>query len=117
MSEAARALLDGHIQLSQALADAGRYPAVDVVASNSRMMPGVVTPEHSRAAQVVRRAIATLKETEDARALGLPQHDPWVAAAQREEKRIEHLLRQGTESVAAADALAELHKVAQALAT
>ncbi|MDQ6931058.1 MAG: ATP-binding cassette domain-containing protein, partial [Candidatus Eremiobacteraeota bacterium] len=44
LSDAARSLLDGHIALSSALAHAGRYPAIDVLASASRTMAGIVTP-------------------------------------------------------------------------
>jgi len=115
ISEAARSLLDGHIHLSLALAHAGRYPAVDVAASASRLMPSIITAEHARDAQAVRRAIAALGETEDARSLGLPQRDPWVVAAQAHEPSIELLLRQDEEPVPAARTLAELHRIAHSL--
>lgn len=70
LSDAARSLLDGHIVLSAELARAGRYPAIDVLASTSRTMAGVVDEEHARDALTVRSAIALLERTKEARALG-----------------------------------------------
>jgi FliI/YscN family ATPase len=71
LSDAARSLLDGHVVLSTELARAGRYPAVDVLASASRTMNDVVDEEHAYDALTVRSALALLDRTKEARALGL----------------------------------------------
>lgn len=95
VSEAARALLDGHIVLAPALAQAGRFPAIDVPASASRTMSAVVTDEHARAASLVRGALAALARCEDARSLGLEPGDPFTRRAVAAEAQLEALVRQG----------------------
>lgn len=46
VADAARAVLDGHIVLSRALAESGHFPAIDVEQSASRVMHNVVSREH-----------------------------------------------------------------------
>ncbi len=115
IAEAARSLLDGHITLSRSLAHAGRYPAIDVTSSASRLMSAVISQTHAEDAATLRRSLCALKDSEDARSIGLPQHDPWILAAQQNEEAIEELLRQGVEPVAAALTLRDLHMLAQQL--
>ncbi len=115
VSEAARSLLDGHIQLSPRLAQAGRFPAIDVLASASRTMASVTSHEHQRAAAAVRSAFAALAASEDLRSLGFESRDAWTAAAVAHEVRLEALVRQGHSPVAASDALAMLLETADTL--
>ncbi|HTC30516.1 MAG TPA: ATP-binding cassette domain-containing protein [Candidatus Acidoferrum sp.] len=115
VSENARSLLDGHVQLSPRLAHAGRFPAIDVPASASRTMDSVVTVEHRRAAVRVRAALALLARCEDARALGLDPADPASAAAIAAEPALEALLRQGPEQAAPIRTLEALRQTADML--
>lgn len=65
ISDAARSILDGHIVLSRELAMANHYPAIDVLASISRVMIDVVDEGHLDAASKLREALSTYKEASD----------------------------------------------------
>ena len=65
VADSARSLLDGHIVLSRKLADRGHYPAVDIMASISRLMSVVASEEHKRAAQKFKEIYATYADAED----------------------------------------------------
>jgi FliI/YscN family ATPase len=65
VADSARSLLDGHIVLSRKLAERGHYPAVDILASVSRLMPVVTSKEHRSAAQKLREIYATYIDAED----------------------------------------------------
>jgi type III secretion protein N (ATPase) len=94
VSEAARSYLDGHIALSSRLAESGRFPAVDVLASTSRTMEAVTNQEHRDAARRVRAAIAVLDRIDDARALGIEPSGARARAAIESEAALEAFLRQ-----------------------
>jgi len=65
IADAARGILDGHIVLSRDLAQIGHYPAVDVLASVSRLMTQVAGEEQQEAAQKMRSTLATYRKAED----------------------------------------------------
>jgi len=115
VSEAARSLLDGHISLSPRLAQAGRFPAVDVVASTSRTMEAIVDGYHMRAAATVRAALAALDRIEDARAVGVQPSDPLSLAAIALEQRLDDFLRQGSSASAYPQTCALLGELARQL--
>lgn len=115
VSESARSLLDGHLALSPRLAQAGRFPAIDVPASTSRTMAQVVDERHARAAALVRRALTALAQTEDARMLGIVPADVFTLRAVEAESALESLLRQGNLPARASESLAALAAVADTL--
>jgi flagellum-specific ATP synthase len=65
VTDAARAALDGHVVLSRRLANGGHFPAVDVLASVSRVMNDVVGEEHRQLARSAREVLATYRESAD----------------------------------------------------
>jgi FliI/YscN family ATPase len=114
LSDATRSLLDGHIVLSGALARAGHFPAIDVLASASRTMDAVVSPSHVADARRVRAALALLAESSDARAVGLAAADDLLRAAVAAEPALHAFLRQGG-GAGAGDTLGTLRSVAALL--
>ena len=64
IGDEAKSLLDGHIYLRARLAEQGHYPAIDVLASISRIMGNVVTKEHRSAATRFRELLARYQEME-----------------------------------------------------
>lgn len=64
VADETRSILDGHIILSRKLASAYHYPAIDVLASVSRVMNAVVTKEHKKAAGKIRELMAKFQEIE-----------------------------------------------------
>ena len=64
IADETRSILDGHIVLSRKLAAANHYPAVDVLASVSRVMNTIVDKEHKNAAQKLRKILAKYAEVE-----------------------------------------------------
>jgi type III secretion protein N (ATPase) len=115
VSVAARSLLDGHVALSMRLADAGRFPAVDVLGSTSRTMESVVAATQVEAARRVRSAIALLDRIEDARSLGIEPVDHFARVAIATEERLGAFLYQGRARADRSETLAMLFEIAELL--
>ena len=116
--DAVRAILDGHIQLSRALAAAGHYPAIDVVHSVSRLSSRIATPDGLEAARRLREAMASLERSQDLINLGayVSGSNPRLDAAIRQRARIEHFLKQdGANPAALEETLRELTEIAAAI--
>jgi type III secretion protein N (ATPase) len=64
IAEETRSLLDGHIVLSDKIARAGQFPAIDILTSRSRTMNAVVSNSHREAAEKVRSLLALYEEVE-----------------------------------------------------
>jgi flagellum-specific ATP synthase len=97
VADAVRSILDGHIVLSRKLAAANQYPAVDVLASVSRVMPDVVSERHFKAASNIRDLMATYREAEDLINIGayVAGSNPRVDLAIARHDAIRTFLRQG----------------------
>ena len=79
IADSARGVLDGHIVLSRRLAEEGHYPAIDIEASISRVMPSVVSPEHMRRAQYFKQLWSRYQQSRDLISVGA-----YVAGGDRE---------------------------------
>jgi len=73
IADAVRGILDGHWVLSRSLAHQNHFPAIDVLASVSRLMNEIATPEHRQNARDVRRLMAAYEENKDLVQLGAYQ--------------------------------------------
>jgi type III secretion protein N (ATPase) len=96
IADKVRGVLDGHVVLDRALASRGRYPAVDVTVSLSRVMDAIVTSEHRDAARKLRAILATYEAKRDLVALGAyaKGSDKELDDALARMPKIEKLLRQ-----------------------
>lgn len=65
VTDTARGILDGHIVLSRKLANSNHYPAIDVLASISRVMSDIIAPEHKIMAGSIKKHMATYAQAED----------------------------------------------------
>jgi len=65
VTDTARGILDGHIVLSRSLANRNQYPAIDVLASVSRVMSDIITQKHKKAAAELKKALAIYRDSED----------------------------------------------------
>lgn len=97
IADSARAILDGHIVLSRQIAESGRYPAIDIEASISRVMTEVVSDEHQAQAGTFKQLYSTYQQTRDLINVGAytAGNDPKVDAAIALYPQLTQLLQQG----------------------
>jgi len=65
ITDTARGILDGHIVLSRKLAHRNHYPAIDVLASISRVMNDIADERHKKLAGILRQYLAVYTDSED----------------------------------------------------
>jgi flagellum-specific ATP synthase len=96
IADAARAVLDGHIVLSRDLAESGLYPAIDVEASISRLMPLITSPEHRELIRRFRQLNSTYAQNRDLITVGayVKGSDPRVDEALQHWPGIQRFLSQ-----------------------
>lgn len=117
IADAVRGVLDGHVVLDRAIAERGRFPAIDVLRSLSRTVPGVLDPPQRALALRARRILALQAEMSELVRLGAyrPGTDREVDAALSIAPRIEALLAQAKgEATALEDSFAALAGVLDA---
>lgn len=117
IADAVRSILDGHIVLSRRLAERSHYPAVDVLASVSRSMLHIVSPEHRRAAGRMRELLAAYREAEDLINIGayVKGNNPLVDKALERLPHIHAFLRQEVdEAVPFEETVAQLMEIVSA---
>ncbi len=97
VADAVRGILDGHVVLDRRVAEAGRYPAVDILRSLSRAAAGCLTPEQTSMVRRVRTLLATYADMADMVRLGAYKAgaDPAVDEAVRIAPRLHDALIQG----------------------
>ncbi|MCG0278395.1 MAG: flagellar protein export ATPase FliI [Thermanaeromonas sp.] len=96
VADAVRGLLDGHIILSRGLAGKNHYPAIDVLASLSRLMPEIVSSRQKELAGRLRDLLAAYSEASDLIEIGAyqPGSNPRVDLALKHYDAIQEFLRQ-----------------------
>ena len=94
--DAARAVLDGHVVLARRIADGGRYPAIDVEASVSRVMHDLVPESQFELVRRFRQISALYEHNRDLITIGAYQRgsDPRIDGAIARWPQIESYLRQ-----------------------
>ena len=99
ISDAVRGILDGHLWLSRTLAERGQYPAVDPLASISRVMNDVVDRRHRDNALRLKSLMASYMEAEDLINIGayVQGSNPEIDMACRMMPKIREFLRQDVE--------------------
>ena len=99
VAEESKSILDGHLILARALADANHYPAIDALSSRSRLMNMLVSSEHRNNAGRIRDLMARHKEAEFLIQVGeyRPGNDKKTDEAIAKIDGIKNFLKQGQE--------------------
>ncbi|MBS1958650.1 MAG: FliI/YscN family ATPase [Bdellovibrionales bacterium] len=114
IADAARSILDGHIVLSRKLAQMNHFPAIDVLASASRVMNAVTDENHQAWAGQIKEWMAVYKQAEDLINIGAYARgsNPRIDQAIAVHERTTQFLRQRTNEPASfADSLGGLHSI------
>ena len=115
VADSIRGTLDGHIVLDRAIAEEARYPAVNVLASISRLAPRAWTPEQANLVMKLRAMVARFEDTRDLRLMGGYRKGTDAALDRAIElvPRLYESMKQGPAEPACADVFQE---IARALA-
>lgn len=96
IADAVRGIVDGHIVMERAIADRGRYPAINVLKSISRSMPGVLTDEQNIIIKKAKQIVSSYEDMAELIRLGAYRKgsDPAVDEALEIYPKIEEFLTQ-----------------------
>ncbi|ADZ72269.1 flagellar protein export ATPase FliI [Polymorphum gilvum] len=116
VADTLRGVLDGHIVLDRSIADAGRYPAVDVLKSVSRLSQHAWSAEERELILRLKAMISRFEDTRDLRLMGgyQPGSDPALDKACTLVPRIYEALRQDARSAQVGDPFADLARALSA---
>jgi flagellum-specific ATP synthase len=105
VADSARAILDGHVVLSRRLAEGGHYPAIDIEASISRVMPAVCSPQQMETARRFKALFSRYNRGRDLISVGAyaPGADPMLDTAVAAYPHLEHFLQQSMNEAAPLD--------------
>jgi flagellum-specific ATP synthase len=120
VADAVRGTLDGHIVMERAIAERGRYPAINILKSVSRTMPRSAAPAHLPAINRARSIMATYADMEELIRLGAYRSgtSPEVDEAIGLHQPFEDFLRQGKEeSTSLAEGYTRLQEILRAAET
>ncbi|MEQ5870664.1 flagellar protein export ATPase FliI [Sagittula sp. NFXS13] len=112
IADAVRGIMDGHIVLDRRIAEQGRFPAVNLLRSISRMLPDCHAPDEYAIYRTARRALARYVDMEELIRIGAyrPSSDPEVDAAIKLYRPLEALLGQSKrDAMEPSETFARLH--------
>lgn len=110
IADAARSILDGHLVLDRSLTTAGRFPAIDPLASLSRLATTVTDPRQQRIATTIRRGLAAAERVRDLVEVGayVAGSDPVADLALAHQEHLHAFLRQDADELTPSDAAWDL---------
>ncbi|HXE69252.1 MAG TPA: flagellar protein export ATPase FliI [Hyphomicrobiaceae bacterium] len=110
VADSIRGTLDGHIVLDRGIADQGRYPAVNVLSSVSRLARVAWTADEAKLISMLRALVARFEDTRDLRLMGGYRSgtDPELDRAIGVVPRVYEVLRQGPQDGASTDAFQDM---------
>jgi flagellum-specific ATP synthase len=96
VADSARGVLDGHIVLTRTLAEAGHFPAIDIEASVSRVMPDIADKKHLQTVREFRKLYSLYQQNRDLISVGAyqPGSDPRIDNAIKKNPEILEFLQQ-----------------------
>jgi flagellum-specific ATP synthase len=110
IADSTRGILDGHIVLQRSLAEEGRYPPIDPLASISRLARKAWTPDQEKLVSRLKALIHRFEETRDLRLIGgyRPGVDADLDMAVKQVPIIYDVLKQSPGERESLDAFADL---------